>query len=265
MKSFFDVFSRRRRSTLPGRDEYYRQQRREAEKRRREREHDEAERRWHHARREAVWDAILGPDRSPAPRPRGEAPLARALKAQAAILFSVVAVFWGLELVDQLLLGGSLDALGIRPRTVDGLWGILLAPFLHGGFGHVLANTVPFVVLGWLIMLRETWHFFAVAVIVAVLGGLGVWLVAPAASVHIGASGVIFGFFGFLLFSGWFERRIGTILISVLVAATYGGLIFGVLPGQPGVSWQSHLFGFLAGVVAAWFLARRPATARAAR
>jgi membrane associated rhomboid family serine protease len=182
----------------------------------------------------------------------------RALKLQAAILLGLVAIMWAIEVVDLVVLGGALDAYGIRPRTVDGLWGILLAPFLHGGLGHVAANTIPFVVLGWLVMLRETWHFFAVGVIVAVLGGLGVWLTAPAAGVHIGASGVVFGFFGFLLLAGWFERRFGTILVSLAVLVAYGGLIFGVLPGQVGISWQSHLFGFLAGVLAARVLARRP-------
>lgn len=184
--------------------------------------------------------------------------ITREIKLQAAILFGIVAIFWVLELVDLFILGRSLDALGIRPRTASGLWGILLAPWLHGGLAHVAANTLSFVVLGWLVMLRETWHFFAVTAIVAVLGGLGVWLTAPSSSVHIGASGVIFGLFGFLLLSGWFERSLSTILISLGVLAVYGGLIFGVVPGQPGISWQSHLFGFLAGVLAARLLARRP-------
>lgn len=182
--------------------------------------------------------------------------LFREIKLQASILLGVVAVFWAIEIVDLLILGRSLDALGIRPRTVSGLWGILLAPWLHGGIAHVAANTIPFIVLGWLIMLRETWHFFAVAAIVSVLGGLGVWLTAPSYGVHIGASGVIFGFFGFLLLSGWFERSLSTILISLGVLVVYGGLIFGVMPGQPGISWQGHLFGFLAGVLAARLLAR---------
>lgn len=186
-------------------------------------------------------------------------PITRELKTQAAVLFGFVALFWILEAVDALLLGGSLDALGIRPRSVDGLTGILLAPALHAGFGHLLANTLPFLVLGWLIMLRETWHFFMVFAITTIVGGLGVWLIAPSASVHIGASGVIFGFFGFLLLSGWFQRSLGTILISLVVATTYGGLIFGVLPGQEGISWQGHLFGFLAGALTAKILAtRRP-------
>lgn len=183
----------------------------------------------------------------------------RELKLQGLILLGFVGLIWLVEIIDLAAFGGSLDALGIRPRSLGGLWGVALAPFLHGGFGHLLANTIPFLVLGWLIMLRETWHILAVSLITIVVGGLGVWLVAPANSVHIGASGLIFGFFGFLLLAGWFERKVGAIVISVLVLLTYGGMIFGVFPGQLGVSWQSHLFGFIAGVLAARILARRPA------
>lgn len=177
------------------------------------------------------------------------------LKLQGSILFALVAAFWLIEIIDIVVLGGALDSYGIRPRSVDGLVGIIFAPFLHGGIAHLAANSLPFIILGWLIMVRETWHFFAVAAISAVIGGLGVWLIGAGNSVHIGASGVIFGFFGFLLLAGWFERKLSTIAISVLVAITYGGLIFGVLPGQFGVSWEGHLFGFIGGVIAARLLA----------
>jgi membrane associated rhomboid family serine protease len=263
MKGFFDLF-RRSPNTPRRRTEHEqrrrREVRREAHRRSdaaRDREYDEAERQRTRDRRKAVWDAILGPDRSPR-RPPEDGPILRAIKRQASIVLGFVAVMWAVEIVDLLAFGGTLDALGIRPRSTEGLVGIPLAPFLHGGIVHLAMNTVPFVVLAWLVLLRETWQFFAVAAIVTVLGGVGVWLVAPAASVHIGASGLVFGFFGFLLTVGWFERRLGSILISVLVLSLHGGMVFGVLPGQPGVSWQSHLFGFLAGVAAAWFLARRP-------
>lgn len=182
------------------------------------------------------------------------------LKFHGVILFGFVALIWAIEIIDLVIFQGSLDALGIKPRSPEGLVGILLAPFLHGGFGHVASNTVPFLIFGWLIMLRETWHFFAVTAISAILGGLGVWLIAPSASVHIGASGVIFGLFGFLLLAGWFERKLGTIILSIVILLTYGGLIFGVLPGQLGISWQGHLFGFLAGVLSAKLLARKKKT-----
>ena len=183
------------------------------------------------------------------------------LKLQGVVLLGIVAVFWIVELLDLVVFGGALDSGGIRPRTVSGLWGILFAPFLHGGLGHVAANSLAFMVLGWLIMLRETWHFFAVTLMTMVLGGLGVWLVGPASSVHIGASGLVFGYFGFLLLSGWFDRSLGTVIISLFVLLAYGGMIWGVLPGQLGISWQGHLFGFLAGVLSAKLLARRRSAA----
>lgn len=180
--------------------------------------------------------------------------LVREIKAQVLILGAFVALMWGLEIVD-VALGGALNAFGIIPRTAIGLRGILLAPFLHGGFPHLIANTVPFVVLGWLVMLRRTSDFFWVTAIVMLLGGLGTWLFAPARTIHIGASGVIFGYLGFLISRGYFERRFGSILFSLIVLALYGGLIWGVLPGQIGISWQGHLFGFIGGIMAARLMA----------
>ena len=186
------------------------------------------------------------------------------LKVQAGLLGGAVVVLWLVEVVDLLFFGGSLDSLGIQPRSLDGLAGIALAPFLHGGLAHLAANTAPFVVLAWLVMLRETWHLAAVSAIVVVVGGLGVWLLGRPASVHIGASGLVFGLLGYLLLAGWFERRVGTILLSLLVLVTYGGLLVGVLPVEVGVSWEAHLFGFLAGALAARLLARPKPAARAA-
>lgn len=179
------------------------------------------------------------------------------LKAQAIILGAFVAFFWVLEGVDYLIFGGSLDALGIRPRTVSGLWGILFSPFLHGGFGHLMANTVPFLVLGWFVMVRRLSDFFTVTAVVILISGIGTWLIGPANSVHIGASGLIFGYFGFLVLRGYFERSPSAILWSIVVIFLYGGLIWGVLPQDNGISWQGHLFGFIGGGVAANMLAKR--------
>jgi len=178
------------------------------------------------------------------------------LKLQAGILGGLVVLLWLVEVADLLFFGGGLDGFGIRPRTVSGLAGIAAAPFLHGGLAHLAANTVPLIVLAWLVMIRETWHLAAVSAIVVALGGLCVWAIGGSATVHIGASGLVFGLFGYLLLAGWFERRFATIAISVIVLLTYGGLLLGVLPGQPGVSWESHLFGFLAGGLSARILAR---------
>ncbi len=182
--------------------------------------------------------------------------IAGTLKAQIAFLGVWTLIAWGLEAVDQFVVARSLDQYGIRPRDLSGLWGILCAPLLHGGFGHLAANTVPFLVLGWFVLAGRKGDFFLVSAIVIVLGGAGVWLTAPAISVHIGASGLIFGYLGFLLSRGLFERSLGSILVAVIVGLLYGGLIFGVLPsGESGVSWQGHLFGFVGGAIAAKLLA----------
>ncbi len=185
--------------------------------------------------------------------------IGQSLKAQAVVLGSFVLAFWLLEIVDAVVFNQALNGLGVRPRSLEGLWGILLAPFLHGNFAHLMANTIPFVVLGWFVMVQSMRNFWVVTVVTAVISGLGMWLFGSGNSVHIGASGLIFGYFGFLLLRGYFERSASAILWAVIVVMLYGGMIWGVLPGRLGVSWQAHLFGFVGGGVAAYLLARRPA------
>ncbi|WP_151694620.1 rhomboid family intramembrane serine protease [Microcystis aeruginosa] len=177
------------------------------------------------------------------------------IKTQAIILATFVAIFWLLEILDQFVFRGSLDFFGIIPHQVIGLRGIIFAPFLHGDFPHLIANTVPFLILGWLVMLQETSDFFIVTGLTMLVGGLGVWLFAAPGSIHIGASILIFGYLGFLLLRGYFQRNIPSILLSILVFSLYGGTIWGVLPSRPGISWQGHLFGFLGGVLAAKLIA----------
>ncbi len=157
----------------------------------------------------------------------------------------------------NLVAGGALTGFGIRPRTIDGLWGILFAPFLHGSVAHLVSNTIPLVLLGGLVLLRDARHFFPVTAIAMLGAGFCAWLLGSPNSVHIGASGVVFGYFGFLMLAGWFARSAGSIALSILVTALWGGLVFGVLPGQPGISWQAHLGGFIGGVLAAKWLAPR--------
>ncbi|XYI01524.1 rhomboid family intramembrane serine protease [Sorangium sp. So ce1128] len=183
--------------------------------------------------------------------------ITRELKLHAALLGGFVALLWSIEILDLVVFRGSLDALGIRPRTVPGLVGIALAPLLHGGFAHLAANTLPFLGLGWLIMLRKKSDLFLVTLVAALVGGLGVWLLGSPSSVHIGASGVIFGYFGFLLLRGWFERSALSIALSLVVGLVYGGMIWGVLPTRMGISWEGHLFGFLGGALAARLLGGR--------
>ena len=181
--------------------------------------------------------------------------LVGSMKLQVRTLLTIVVVLWALEIVDFVVFGGALNNFGIRPREVSGLWGILFAPFLHGDFLHLIANTIPLVSMGWLIMLRDETDLVPVTLITALIGGLGTWLIGSS-GVHIGASGVIFGYFGFLLLRGYFERSLSAIAFSVVVAFLYGGIIWGVLPSQPGISWEGHLCGFLGGVIAARLLSK---------
>lgn len=177
--------------------------------------------------------------------------MSQELKLQIKILASFVAIFWTLEILDLMVFGGQLDAYGIMPHNLIGLRGILFAPFLHHGWGHLIANTAPFIILGWLVMVQETSDFWIVTGLTILVGGLGVWLFGQPGSVHIGASILIFGYLGFLLLRGYFQRNLASIAISLLATFLYGGIIWGVLPTNPGVSWQGHLFGFLGGVIAA--------------
>jgi membrane associated rhomboid family serine protease len=168
-----------------------------------------------------------------------------------------VGLLWLIQIVNAFVFGGALVGLGVVPRTLAGLWGILFAPFIHVGFAHLIANTVPLAVLGWFVMLRRKRDLLTVSVISALVGGLGTWLIGPALSVHVGASVLIFGYLGYLLSRGVFERRLWPIVGSVLTFFLYGGALFGVLPGAIGISWQAHLFGLIGGILAARFL-RRP-------
>jgi membrane associated rhomboid family serine protease len=187
---------------------------------------------------------------------------ARTLRGQLIILGAFVVIIWLVELVDAIIFDGSLDSYGVKPRSVDGLRGILFMPFLHRGFGHLLANTIPIIILGWLVMVRGTADIFIVAAITMLVAGLGIWLFGATNSVHVGASGLVFGFFGFLMARAFFERSPAAIAVAIVVFIFYGGIIWGVLPGQDGISWLGHLFGFIGGVVAAYLFSRSRAAAQ---
>lgn len=188
-----------------------------------------------------------------------ERSIAQELKLQITSLGGFVLLAWGLEVFDLFFLKGGfnyrggLDQYGILPRNLIGLRGILFAPFLHGGLGHLIGNTIPFVILGWLVMLREITDFAAVSVISALVSGLGTWLFGTR-GIHIGASGVIFGYLGYLLARGYFERSGTAIAIALFVGTLYGSLLWGILPLQHGISWEGHLFGFLGGILSAKLL-----------
>ncbi len=166
-------------------------------------------------------------------------------------LVALLGIIWAVQAVN-LLSGYALNGwFGLLPRSVSGLDGILLMPLLHGSLAHAAANTVPLAILGGLLAFTARHVAFAASAIIVALGGLGVWLFG-ATAIHIGASGLIFGWFGFLLARGLVEKRPVPLLIAAGVAVVYGAMFWGVLPGQPGVSWEAHLFGALAGIAAAF-------------
>ncbi|PZV13906.1 MAG: rhomboid family intramembrane serine protease [Leptolyngbya sp.] len=173
----------------------------------------------------------------------------------AKIIGVLITILWMLEIVDQLLLQHRLNRLGIVPRTRIGLRGILFAPLLHGTWNHLIANTLPFAVLGWFTLLHGVTEFTIATAVIWLVSGLGIWLFAAPNTIHIGASGIIFGYFGFLLSRSYFEQELLSAAVSVVVALLYGPLIWGVLPSRRrGISWQGHLFGFAGGILTARYL-----------
>ncbi|MFF8315999.1 rhomboid family intramembrane serine protease [Streptomyces bobili] len=188
-----------------------------------------------------------------APEPR------RARARDAAVLVAGwVALLWVLEVIDAIS-GHALDTYGITPREFGELRDVVPAAFLHFGFDHLAANSVPLLVMGFLAALSGIRRFLSVAAVITLVSGLGVWLTAPADSTTAGASGVVFGLFGYLVLRGFVDRRIGDVVVGLLVGAVYGSILWGVLPTATGVSWQGHLFGLIGGVAAAVLFRRTPA------
>ena len=182
------------------------------------------------------------------------------------LLLIFVGAIWIVHIVNGLLFNGDLNRYGLAPVALPYRWlsefelsagyaavslrGILLSPLLHGSFSHLVSNTLPLLVLGGFVALRGAKTLIGVSLLVVVLGGLLVWLVGRPA-VHIGASGMVFGYFGYLVAQGWYERSTLSIVVAFAVLLLYGGIIFGVLPQGGFVSWEGHLFGLIAGVLAA--------------
>lgn len=169
-----------------------------------------------------------------------------------------VAVLYLVEGVDALTGDRLLRSGGIEPRELDGLDGIALAPLLHGGWAHLVANTGPLLVLGFFLLLSGLRRALAVTAVVWLVGGVGVWLTGPAGTIHVGASVLVFGWLVYLMLRGLLTGHPGQLALGVILLMLYGGALWGVLPGQPGISWQGHLFGAVGGALAAWQLDRRP-------
>lgn len=197
----------------------------------------------------------------PAPRPGTPVPQSggsgNALKLlwQRAIVITLgfTGLLYGIEGVD-VLTGDELNNAGVKPRSESGLIGILFAPLLHANWGHLIGNTLPVIVLGMLTLLTGIGRGLAATAVIWVIAGLGQWLTAPSGTVSLGASVLVFGWLTYLICWGWFSRNVLQIAVGVGVGLLYGSIILGVLPGQPGISWQGHLFGAVGGVIAGWVL-----------
>ncbi|WP_417585763.1 rhomboid family intramembrane serine protease [Pelagibacterium sp.] len=174
----------------------------------------------------------------------------RAFLQHGATLAAFVALLWAVQVVNWITGYGLNPAFGLIPRHGSGLDGVIAMPLLHGSFSHLMANTPPLLVMGGLLVVTTTRALLAVNAVVIGLGGGLVWLFGGSA-IHIGASGLIFGWFGFFVVRGLVDRSPITLGAALVVGVLYGSILWGVLPGQPGVSWEAHLFGAIAGAAAA--------------
>jgi membrane associated rhomboid family serine protease len=180
------------------------------------------------------------------------------------VVLGYVGLLWLVEGLDSAVFDQRLELYGIQPREQDGAVGILFAPLLHTDWTHLVSNTVPLLILGFLLGLAGLGYVLGVTAVVWLVGGLGVWLLGPDNTLHLGASVIVFGWLTCLIVRGFVSRHPGQVAIGVLVLILYGGALWGVLPGQPGVSWQGHLFGAVGGILAAVMLTDRHRPSRRA-
>jgi membrane associated rhomboid family serine protease len=171
------------------------------------------------------------------------------LRATVALIVGCILLLWGIEIVN-VFLGHALSRWGILPRTVSGLIGIPFSPLLHASIGHLMVNTLPFAILGGLVALHGRQTFVLVSLWIMVVGGVGLWLFGRF-SYHVGASSLIFGYFGYLVARGWYERSVWAIIVALVTLSLYGSILWGTLPTRCAISWEGHLSGLLAGILAA--------------
>jgi membrane associated rhomboid family serine protease len=164
----------------------------------------------------------------------------------------LLGVLWAVQLAN-IADSGNLVRFGLRPRELDGLEGIVTTPFLHANSGHLLANSLPFLALGWIVLTSGLRGWLLSTGIIVAVGGLFTWLVAPSGLI-VGASGLVFGWLGYLIARAYFARKLAWIVIAIAAAATFSSLFAGLLPGRSYISWQAHIGGFLGGVVAGYVL-----------
>jgi membrane associated rhomboid family serine protease len=181
------------------------------------------------------------------------------------LMSGFAAVLWVVQLLNAID-DYRLDRFGVKPRELDGLWGVVTMPFLHSSYGHLLSNTIPVVLIGWVLLLAGVSTWATVTGLVVVGGGLLTWLVGPGDSLIVGASGMVFGWLGYLLARAYFSRRLKWILVAVLVLIFFGTLLFGLFPTlNSDVSWQAHVCGFVAGIGAGALLHPRGEETRSLR
>jgi len=176
-------------------------------------------------------------------------------KRNAVRMLIFVVMLWLIEVINNRM-GHRLNVLGIFPGASSPFPGVLFAPFLHGSYEHVAVNSLPLLTLGWLVALRGFGRYTAITVFIAVIGGVGVWMFGRNAF-HVGASGLIFGYFGYLVAQGIFDQSFSSVFIASGIIAVYGGILFGILPLTDAVSWETHFFSLVAGVIASRLWKRR--------
>ena len=164
-------------------------------------------------------------------------------------ILGFVVLIWVIELIN-FSIGHRLSDWGILPRTLKGLKGIPLSPFLHASLLHIMMNTIPLAVLGGFVMLNGRQIFLEISIIIILASGTALWLFGRS-SYHVGASGLIFGYFGYLVLRAWYDRSLKSFVIAFVTVFLYGGIMWGLLPTFSRISWEGHLFGLLAGILAA--------------
>lgn len=177
------------------------------------------------------------------------------LKRGARTFAAILGTLGVVSAINFLTAGALTQMFALIPRTSGGAWGILFHPLMHANAAHLAMNAVGIVVIGGTVFLRSERDFWRVTVLGILIGGSATWLLGRP-SAHIGASGVVFAYLGYLLTTGWFDRKLTSVTISIVAAALWGSALLGLSPVQSGISWELHLFGLIGGVVGAWWRKR---------